>query len=124
MRVATAALSALLLCGGAIAQTAPTVTIEDDVSRDNAIKCVAVRTAQMKAHSDRSTTPDPLLRATLAAWTKYVQSQPGFDAARVDADIQATMRAWATAAGYAENRGQFMSSMADACKAFEIRTPH
>ena len=115
-----AASAALLIPGVAIAQGAP-VTIEDDVSRDNAIRCGAVRTAQLQTHQRAGTAPEPLLRSTLAAWTKYLQSQPGFDAAKIDADMQATMRAWTTAAGYAENPGQFMSKMADSCKPFEIR---
>jgi hypothetical protein len=89
------------LAGAALAQGAPRVTIEDDVSPANALKCAALRLAQ----SERK--PDALVEAARDAWLRS-----GVDAAKARAE----------AAKFATRATADLAATSDECEPFEIRS--
>ncbi len=104
MRLVSLVIVALAGCGAAFAQPAPSVTIEDDVAPATAVKCAALRMAQVEAVKRAGGAPDALVTASLDAWLKA-----GVDAA--GAKAEAAKVTLATAA-----------SLADTCATFEIRS--
>ena len=110
MRLALSALMALTLAGAAIAQTAPRITIEDDVAHLNSVKCAGLRAAQMT----QSAAPDALLRATHDAWMASMR-QAGHDAGKIQQEVDAE------AALLASSSAEAMTTMARGCTPFEIR---
>lgn len=103
MRLVSLVLAAVIGCGAAVAQPAPTVTIEDDVAPATALKCAALRMAQVEAVTRTGGTPDALVAASLSAWLRA-----GVDAAQ--AKTEAAKVTLATTA-----------PLADTCATFEIR---
>jgi hypothetical protein len=89
------------LAGAALAQGAPRVTIEDDVSPANALKCAALRLAQ----SERK--PDALVEAARDAWLRS-----GVDAAKARAE----------ATKFATREPADLAAISDECEPFEIRS--
>ncbi len=116
MRLGSAALFSLTLTGtlvgAAFAQAAARVTIEDDVSHVNAVKCAGLRAAQLK----QGTAPDALAQATYDAWLASL-SQAGHDPANVKQEIDSD------AARLAPSSAEAMTAMARGCTPFEIRAP-
>ena len=110
MRFILPALISLTLAGVAFAQTAPRVTIEDDVSHVNAVKCAGLRAAQIK----QGAAPDALLQATYDAWMASL-TQAGHDAGKIKKDVDAE------AAALASSSTEAMTAMARGCTPFEIR---
>lgn len=111
MRLVLLAALSCAVAGAAFAQ-APRITIEDDVSHTNAMKCAGLRTAQAAA----SATPDAAVQAARDAWVASLK-QAGHDAATVDKDVKAE------AAQLATSSPEAMSAMARGCTPFEIRAP-
>lgn len=105
----------------AAAQPGPKVTIEDDVSHDNAIKCNALRTAQMQSAADALGAPEARLRNAHDAWAAYLKSQPGHDAAKVKAETEARINGFKSSPGFLANPGAFLDAASKDCAAFEIR---
>jgi uncharacterized membrane protein len=101
MRLALSILLACSLSGVAIAQPKPVVTIEDDVSPANALKCAGLRLAQ----SERK--PDALVEAARDAWLKS-----GVDAAKARAE----------AAKFSTRETADLAAVSDECEPFEIRS--
>ncbi|MEQ1782104.1 MAG: hypothetical protein ABMA14_12135 [Hyphomonadaceae bacterium] len=110
MRFVLPALISLTLAGVAFAQTAPRVTIEDDVSHVNAVKCAGLRAAQIK----QGAAPDALLKVTYDAWMASL-TQAGHDAGKIKKDVDAE------AAALASSSTEAMTAMARGCTPFEIR---
>ena len=110
MRFVSAALFSLTLAGAAFAQAAARVTIEDDVSHVNAVKCAGLRAAQLK----QGTAPDALVQATYDAWLASLK-QAGHDAGKIQKEIDAE------AAQLAPSSAEAMTAMARGCTPFEIR---
>jgi hypothetical protein len=100
MRLLLSILVAVSTTGAAIAQP-PRVTIEDDVSPANAVKCAGLRLAQ----SERK--PDALVEAARDAWLLS-----GVDAAK--AKVQA--------AKFSTRENADLAAMSDECEPFEIRS--
>lgn len=110
MRFVPVALISLTLAGAAFAQAAARVTIEDDVSHLNAVKCAGLRAAQIK----QGAAPDALLQATYDAWLVSLK-QAGHDAGKVQQEVDAE------AAALASSSAEAMTAMARGCTPFEIR---
>lgn len=115
MRFVPAALISLTLAGvafagSAFAQAAPRVTIEDDVSHVNAVKCAGLRAAQIS----QGGAPDALLQATYDAWMLSLR-QAGHDAGKIKQDVDAE------AAQLAPSSAEAKTAMARGCAPFEIR---
>ncbi len=110
MRFVSAALFSLTLAGAAFAQAAARVTIEDDVSHVNAVKCAGLRAAQLK----QGTAPDALVQATYDAWLASLK-QAGHNAGKVQKEIDAE------AAALASSSAEAKTAMARGCTPFEIR---
>ena len=89
------------LAGAAFAQGAPRVTIEDDVSAANALKCAALRLAQAERK------PDALVEAARDAWLRS-----GVDAAKARAEA-----ARLSTRGTAD-----LAATSEECEPFEIRS--
>lgn len=104
MRLAALVLSAAALAMPALAQPTPRVTIEDDVAPATAMKCAALRMAQVESAKRAGNTPDALVAASLDAWMKS-----GVD--KTQAQVEAGKVTLATTA-----------SLADTCATFEIRS--
>jgi hypothetical protein len=104
MKRAVLAFAALILAAPALAQQ-PQVTIEDDVSHENAIKCAALRFAQVNAG-----TADAVTKAAHEAWLKSLEGQHGV---KVRDQIAARARSITP---------QQMAAMANDCAPFEIRS--
>ena len=101
MRLVFSVMIALSLVGAATAQPAPQVTIEDDVSPANAVRCAGLRLVQSE-HK-----PDPLILAARDAWLRS-----GVDAAKAKVE----------AARLSVNEPAALAELADACEPFEIRS--
>lgn len=101
MRFVMPMLVAVSLSGAAIAQTPPRVTIEDDVSPANALKCAGLRLAQ----SERK--PDAVVEAARDAWLKS-----GVDTAKVKVE----------AAKFSTRENVDLAAVADECEPFEIKS--
>jgi nucleoid-associated protein YgaU len=101
MRFVLPGLLAFAVCGAALAQGAPRVTIEDDVAPANALKCAALRLAQSEVR------PDPLVEAARDAWLRS-----GVDAAKARAE----------AAKVATGSPELIAALSDDCEPFEIRS--
>lgn len=104
MRLAILAVCAAALALPAIAQPAPRVTIEDDVAPATALRCAALRMAQVESARRSGAAPDALVAASLDAWLKS-----GVDAAGVKAEAAKVTLATT-------------GSLADTCNTFEIRS--
>jgi len=91
---------ALALAGAAFAQS-PRVTIEDDISPANAVKCAGLRLAQ----SERK--PDALIEAARDPWMLT-----GVDAAKAKVE----------AAKFSTRENADLAVIADECEPFEIRS--
>jgi hypothetical protein len=112
----------LALSGGASAQPGPKIAIEDDVSHDNAIRCSALRAAQIEAAADAHSAPDALVRNAHDAWAAYLKSQPGHDAAKVKAETEARINNFKSSPGFSANPGAFLDNLSKDCATFEIRS--
>mgnify|MGYP000603146192 CR=1 FL=1 len=110
MRFAVPTLISLSLVGVAFAQAAPRVTIEDDVSHLNSVKCAGLRAAQISQNA----APDALLQATYDAWMLSLR-QGGEDASKIKRDVDAE------AAQLAASSAEAKTAMARGCTPFEIR---
>lgn len=100
MRLLLSVLVAVSTTGVATAQP-PRVTIEDDVSPANAVKCAGLRLAQ----SERK--PDALVEAARDAWLLS-----GVDAAKARVE----------AAKFSTRENTDLAAMSDECEPFEIRS--
>lgn len=89
------------LAGAAFAQGPPRVTIEDDVSPANAVKCAGLRLAQ----SERKR--DALVEAARDAWLLS-----GVDAAKAKVE----------AAKFSTRENTDLAVMSEECEPFEIRS--
>lgn len=107
MRHLVLAFCAAALAGSAFAQ-APQVSIEDDVAPANALKCAALRMAQVGEAQRAGLQPEPLIKAALDAWVAY----PGVDAVRAKNEAVRIAAAGVT----------LQKMAADACATFEIRS--
>jgi len=105
MRLVLPVLVALALAGAAVAQT-PAVTIEDDVSPENALKCAAVRMTQVYIGT-RGGGASPAMVAALGAWLTS-----GVDATKARAEAH-KLRATPMPE---------IAAMGEACAPFEIRS--
>ena len=105
----------------AMAQPGPRVVVEDDVSHDNAIKCSALRTTQVRAAAD-ARAPDALLTNTHEAWTAYLKAQPGYDAEKTKAETEARINTFKTSPGFFADPGAFLDRLSKDCASFEIRS--
>lgn len=118
MRLFLFAVASLAVSGAALAQDAG-FTIQDDVSRENAVACVAARKALVPA--DMKARGSILLDlGTLSdAWERYVVAQPTYgDAAKVKADV---------AAETAKLSGESVETLrarVEPCKEFETKAPY
>lgn len=101
MRPVLPVIIAFVVTGAAVAQGAPRVTIEDDVSPANAVKCAGLRLAQ----SERK--PDALVEAARDAWLLS-----GVDAAKAKVE----------AAKFSTRENADLAAMSDECEPFEIRS--
>jgi hypothetical protein len=110
MRLVLPALMSLTLAGAAFAQAAPRVSIEDDVSHVNAVKCAGLRAAQIK----QAAAPDALLQATYDAWMASL-GQAGHDAGKIKQEIDVE------AAALSSSSVEAKTAMARGCTPFEIR---
>jgi hypothetical protein len=106
----------------ASAQPGPRVVIEDDVSHDNVVKCSALRSSQVKALMDAGAKPDALLANIDAAWAAYLKSQPGFDAAKAKAEIEARANGFKSSPSFYANPAAFLEGLEKDCATFEIRS--
>ncbi len=100
MRIALVVAGFVFVSSAAFAQ-APQVTIEDDVSPANAVKCAGLRLAQSEEKSDA------LVNAARDAWL-----QSGVDVAKAKVE----------AARIASSSTDLRAAIADECAPFEIRT--
>jgi hypothetical protein len=114
MRFVLPVLMSLALVGSAFAQTAPRVTIEDDVSHANAVACAGLRAAQVEAAKKSGGAPDTLLAATHEAWMKSLAGA-GHDAGKVRQDVVAEAARLGAATPAA------LAAKAKECEPFEIR---
>jgi invasion protein IalB len=110
MRLVFPVLVSLTLAGVAFAQAAPRVTIEDDVSHVNALKCAGLRAAQISQNA----APDALLQATYDAWILSLR-QAGHDVGKIKQDVDAE------ATQLAPSSAEAKTAMAQGCTPFEIR---
>jgi hypothetical protein len=101
MRFIMPMLVAVTLAGAAVAQPVPRVTIEDDVSPANALKCAGLRLAQ----SERK--PDARVEAARDAWL-----QSGVDAAKAKVE----------AARFSMRENADLAAAANECEPFEIKS--
>lgn len=101
MRPVLPVIIAFAAAGAAFAQGAPRVTIEDDVSPANAVKCAGLRLAQ----SERK--PDVMVEAARDAWLLS-----GVDAAKAKVE----------AAKFSTRENAHLAAMSDECEPFEIRS--
>lgn len=100
MRPVLPVILASAFAGAAFAQ-APRVTIEDDVSPANAVKCAGLRLAQ----SERR--PDALVEAARDAWLLS-----GVDAAKAKVE----------AAKFSTRETADLAAVSDECEPFEIKS--
>ena len=107
-------LAGVAFAGSAFAQASPRVTIEDDVSHVNAVKCAGLRSAQISQISQGGGAPDALLQATYDAWMLSLR-QAGHDAGKIKQDVDAE------AAQLAPSSAEARTAMAKGCTPFEIR---
>lgn len=115
--------ASLVAFAPAVAAQAPGIVIEDDVSRESAVKCTALRTVQFE--EDKRVRGSILLSLATseATWKTYIDSQPHYgDRAKLHADVQAKIAAWKADPHYAENPLAFLKQMASDCEPFEIRS--
>lgn len=116
-------LAGLVALAPAATAQAPGITIEDDVSRENAVKCTALRSVQFV--EDKRVRGSILLSLATSetVWKAYLDSQPQYgDRAKLDTDVQARIAAWKADPRYADNPLAFLKQMAGDCEPFEIRT--
>lgn len=116
-------LAGLVALAPAATVQAPGITIEDDVSRENAVKCTALRSVQFV--EDKRVRGSILLSLATSetVWKAYLDSQPQYgDRAKLHTDVQARIAAWKADPRYADNPLAFLKQMAGDCEPFEIRT--
>jgi hypothetical protein len=101
MRFLLPVLASSAVIGAAAAQPAPPVTIEDDVSPANGVKCAGLRMAQSEVK------PDALITAARDAWLKS-----GVDAEKAKAE----------AAKMATSSEELRAAISDECAPFEIKS--
>lgn len=108
----------------AAAQAGPRVVIEDDVSRDNAIKCGALRASQVEALTKVGGASDVLLSNTHKAWLAYLAGQSGYNEVKVKAEIEARANSFKSSPSFHANPAAFLETIEKDCVTFEIRSPN
>lgn len=118
MRLFLFALASLAVSGAALAQDSG-FTIQDDVSRENAVACAAARKALVPADIKARGSLMLDLGTLADLWGKYVAEQPGYgDPAKVKADV---------AAATAKLSGESVEALrarVEPCKEFETKAPY